>query len=82
VTFSQQYILRYWFSYDEKTQETQAAKQLKLQDDSVFATHVPLSNNTACAAFTSTPERAHQKSNITVADVSEISASEHEIGRM
>jgi hypothetical protein len=34
------------------------------------------------AAFTSTPERAHQKSNITVADVSEISASEHEIGRM
>jgi hypothetical protein len=38
--------------------------------------------NTACAAFTSTPERAHQKPNITVADVSEISASEHEIGRM
>ena len=70
------------FSYDEKTQETQTAKQLKLQDDSVFATRVPLSNNTACAAFTSTPERAHQKSNITVADVSEISASEHEIGRM
>ena len=60
----------------------QSAKQLKLQDDSVFATRVPLSNNTACAAFTSTPERAHQKSNITVADVSEISASEHEIGRM
>jgi hypothetical protein len=43
-------------SYDEKTQETQTAKQLKLQDDSVFATRVPLSNNTACAAFTSTPE--------------------------
>jgi hypothetical protein len=40
------------FSYDEKTQETQTAKQLKLQDDSVFATCVPLSNNTACAAFT------------------------------
>jgi hypothetical protein len=39
-------------------------------------------DNTACAAFTSTPERAHQKPNITVADVSEISASEHEIGRM
>jgi hypothetical protein len=42
-------------------------------------------NNTTppkCAAFTSTPERAHQKPNITVADVSEISASEHEIGRM
>jgi hypothetical protein len=32
--------------------------------------------------YLSTPERAHQKSNITVADVSEISASEHEIGRM
>ena len=43
---------------------------------------VPLPNNPACAAFTSTPERAHQMSNITVADVSEISASEHEIGRM
>ena len=70
------------FNYDEKTRETQTAKQLKLQDDSVFATSVPLSDNTACAAFTSTPERAHQKSNITVADVSEISASEHEIGRM
>jgi hypothetical protein len=41
------------------------------------ATSVPLSDNTACAAFTSTPERAHQKPNITVADVSEISASEH-----
>ena len=52
------------------------------KDDSVFATRVPLSDNTACAAFTSTPERAHQKSNITVADVSEISTSEHEIGRM
>jgi hypothetical protein len=50
----------------------------------VLATSVPLSHsdNTACAAFTSTPERAHQKSNITVADVSEISASEHEIGEM
>ena len=48
----------------------------------MFATSVPLSDNTACAAFTSTPERAHQKPNITVADVSEISASEHEIGRM
>jgi hypothetical protein len=47
------------FSYDEKTQETQTAKQLKLQDDSVFATSVPLSDNTACAAFTSTPECAH-----------------------
>jgi hypothetical protein len=35
------------------------------KDDSVFATRVPLSDNTACAAFTSTPERAHQKSNIT-----------------
>jgi SepF-like predicted cell division protein (DUF552 family) len=44
----------------------------------VFATSVPLSDNTACAAFTSTPERAHQKPNITVADVSEISASAHE----
>ena len=54
------------FSYDEKPQETQTAKQLKLQDDSVFATSVPLSHsdNTACAAFTSTPERAHQKSNM------------------
>jgi hypothetical protein len=52
--------------------------------DSVFATSVPLSHsdNTACAAFTSTPERAHQKSSITFADVSEISASEHEIGKM
>jgi hypothetical protein len=40
------------------------------------------SDKVSCAAFTSTPERAHQKSNITVADVSEISASEHEIGRM
>jgi hypothetical protein len=68
--------------YDEKTQEIQTTKQLKLQDDSVFVTSVPLSDNTACAAFTSTPERAHQKSNITVADVSEISASEHKIGRM
>jgi hypothetical protein len=68
--------------YDEKTQEIQTAKQLKLQDDSVFATRVSLSDKTACAAFTSTPERAHQKSNITVADVSEISSSEHEIGRM
>ena len=55
---------------------------LRLHDDSVFATSVPLSDNTACAAFTSTPERAHQKPNITVADISEISASEHEIGRM
>jgi hypothetical protein len=43
---------------------------------------VPLSDNTACAAFISTPERAHQKPNITVADVSEISASEHAIDRM
>ena len=68
--------------YDEKTQEIQTAKQLKLKDDSVFATSVSLSDNTACAAFTSTPEHAHQKSNITVADVSEISSSEHEIGRM
>ena len=42
--------------YDEKTQEIQTVKQLKLQDDSVFATSVPLSDNTACAAFTSTPE--------------------------
>ena len=67
------------FSYDD---ETQTAKQLRLHDDSVFATSVPLSDNTACAAFTSTPGRAHQKPNITVADVSEISASEHEIGRM
>jgi hypothetical protein len=48
----------------------------------VFATSVPLYDNTACAAFTSTPEHAHQKPNITVADVSEISASEHEIGIM
>ena len=48
------------FSYDEKTQETQTAKQPKLQDDSMFATSVPLSDNTACAAFTFTPERAHQ----------------------
>jgi hypothetical protein len=48
----------------------------------VFATSVPLSDNTACAAFTSTPGPVHQKPNITVADVSEISASEHEIGRM
>ena len=48
----------------------------------MFATSVPLSDNTACAAFTFTPVRAHQKSNITVADVSEISASEHEMGRM
>jgi hypothetical protein len=49
-----------------------------------LGTRVPLSDNTACAAFTFTPERAHQKSNITqtVADVSEISASELEIGRM
>jgi hypothetical protein len=72
------------FSYDEKTQETQTSKQLKLQDDSMFTTSVPLSDNTACAAFTFTPVRAHQKSNITqtVADVSEISASELEIGRM
>jgi hypothetical protein len=38
----------------------------------VFATSVPLSDNTACAAFTSTPEHAHQKPNIPVADVSEI----------
>jgi hypothetical protein len=68
--------------YNEKTQQIQTAKYLKLKDDSVFATRVSLSDNTACAAFTSTPERAHQKSNITVADVSEISASEHEIGRM
>ena len=68
--------------YNEKTQEIQTAKYLKLKDDSVFATRVSLSDNTACATFTSTPERAHQKSNITVADVSEISASEHEIGRM
>ena len=58
--------------YNEKTQEIQTAKYLKLKDDSVFATRVSLSDNTACAAFTSTPERAHQKSNITVADVSEI----------
>jgi hypothetical protein len=57
-------------------------KQQKLQDDSVLATSVPLYDNTACAAFTSTPERAHQRPNITVADVYEISASEHEIGRM
>ena len=70
------------FSYDEKTRETQTAKQLRLHDDSAFATNVPLSDNTACDAFTFTPERAHQKPNITVADVSEISASEHEIGRM
>jgi hypothetical protein len=49
------------FSYDEKTQETQTAKQQqKLQDDSVFATSVPLYDNIACAAFTSTPERAFQ----------------------
>ena len=48
----------------------------------MFATSVPLSDNTACAAFTFTPEHAHQKPNITVADVSEISASEHEMGRM
>jgi hypothetical protein len=67
-----EYILN---SYDEKTQGTQTAKQLRLHDDSLFATSVPLSDNTACAAFTSTPERAHQKPNITVADVSEISAS-------
>jgi len=62
------YILIVNFSYmfDEKTQETQTAKQLKLQDDSVFATSVPLSDNTACAAFTSTPEHAHQKPNITL----------------
>jgi hypothetical protein len=68
--------------YNEKTQEIQTAKYLKLKDDSVFVTSVSLSDNTACAAFTSTTEHAHQKSNITVADVSEISASEHEIGRM
>jgi hypothetical protein len=48
----------------------------------VFATGVTLSDNTACAAFTSTSKRAQQKPNITVADVSEISVSEHEIGRM
>jgi hypothetical protein len=48
----------------------------------VFATSVPLSDNTECAAFTSTPERAHQKPNITVADVSEISASEHAIAKV
>ena len=54
------------FRYDEKMQVTQTAKQLKLQDDSVFATSVPLSDNTACAAFTSTPEHAHQKPNITL----------------
>ena len=49
--------------YDEKTQETQTAKQQqKLQDDSVFATSVPLYDNIACAAFTSTPERAHIRS--------------------
>jgi hypothetical protein len=48
----------------------------------VFATSVPFSDNTACAAFTSTPGPVHQKPTITVADVSEISASEHEIGRM
>jgi hypothetical protein len=65
-----------------QTRETQTVKQLRLHADSVFATSVPLSDNTACAAFTSTPERAHQKPNIIVADVSEISASEHEIGRM
>jgi hypothetical protein len=46
------------FIYAEKTQETQTAKQLRLQEDSVFATSVPLTDNTACAAFTSTPERA------------------------
>jgi hypothetical protein len=57
----------------------QTAKQLKLQ---VFATSVPLSDNTVCAAFTSTPECAHQKCNITFADAPEISASEHEIGYM
>jgi hypothetical protein len=39
-------------------QEIQTAKYLKLKDDSVFATSVPLSDNTACAAFTSTPEHA------------------------
>jgi hypothetical protein len=48
----------------------------------VFDISVPLSYNTACAAFTTTPERAHQKPNITVADVSAISASKNEIGRM
>ena len=57
-------------------------KQLRLHDASVFATSVPLSDNTACAAFMSTPERAHQKPNITVAEISEITASEHENGRM
>ena len=70
------------FQLYEKTQETHTAKLLKLQDDSVFDISVPLSYNTACATFTTTPERAHQKSNITVADVSAISASENEIGRM
>ena len=60
----------------------QKKQQQKLQDDSVFATRVPLYDNIACAAFTSTPERAHQKPNLTVADVSEISASEHAIDRM
>ena len=55
---------------------------LRLHHDSVFATSVPLSDNTACAAFTSTPEGAYQKPNLTVADVPENSASEHEIGRM
>jgi hypothetical protein len=55
---------------------------LRLHHDSVFATSVPLSDNTACAAFTSTPEPAYQKPNLTVADVPENSASEHEIGRM
>ena len=80
VTLSQIFIILSFcnipivdFSYDQKTQETQTAKQFRLHDDSVFATRVSLSENTACA---------HQKPNITVADVSEISASEHEIGRM
>jgi len=73
------------FSYDEKMQVTQTAKQLKLQDDSVLATSVPLSDNTACAAFTSTPEHAHQKHNITLVSSSlclSPIAYVSEIGRM
>jgi hypothetical protein len=68
------------FSYDEKTHETQTAKQLKLQDDSVFATSVPLSDNTACAA--STPECAHQKCNITIMKICDSVTTSTVRGRM
>ena len=62
-----------------KLRRQKQQNNLRLHDDSVFATSVPLSDNTACAAFTFTPERAYQKPNLTVADVSENSASEHRL---